>query len=314
MKSILIVSHQGFSYNSKKRNEGAYWLLKRVIVANDIVGVGKVALSASIPIMAACQIEQAILPTCLLSSHTAIAKTPYIQSTSEGLKPFLTTWSQAGLAFDGFFSGYLYRPDDALIILDYIKKQQLPFVLDPIMADKGSMYAQLTSQHLSAMRLLAQAAQLILPNVTEACLLADVPYFGETYSREDLERLLSKLATLGPREIVLTGISFDDQHIGFAYYQKATETVSYHFGKRYPYHFYGTGDLVSAIVSAGYFHRLAIDELLDMVISFLDKSLAATVALNRELSLGIAYEAELGSLGAAFRRLLEEKDDIKTID
>ncbi|WP_231146560.1 bifunctional hydroxymethylpyrimidine kinase/phosphomethylpyrimidine kinase [Streptococcus equi] len=58
------------------------------------------------------------------------------------------------------------------------KKHQLPFVLDPIMADKGSMYAQLTPQHLSAMRLLAQAAQLILPNVTEACLLADVPYFG----------------------------------------------------------------------------------------------------------------------------------------
>ncbi|MGT2743862.1 pyridoxamine kinase [Streptococcus phocae subsp. phocae] len=285
-------------------------MLKRVIVANDIVGVGKAALSASIPIMAACQVEQAILPTCLLSRHTGGNRLPYRQHFSKGLLNFLNDWESAQINFDGFFVGYLDQPGDALPIIDFIEKHKLPLVLDPIMADNGKLYASLGLEHLQAMKTLAKKAQLILPNLTEACLLADYPLLKAPYTPQNIEGLLTALAKLGPQDIVLTGVSFSDNQIGFAHYSETSDQISYHMAQHYPHHFYGTGDVVSAIVTAGYMQGISIHKLLPLALEFLQQSLVTTLHLNRELSLGICFEPHLGDLITSFKTLLETSHDI----
>ncbi|HER4030448.1 TPA: pyridoxamine kinase, partial [Streptococcus pyogenes] len=114
--------------------------MKRIVVANDLVGVGKVALSASIPLMASCLLEQVLLPTCLLSSHTGGGQNPVKHTTSSILDVFLTDWDNKRIKFDGIFIGYFTTTRDGQKLLEWLSRKQLPLILDPIMADNGKLY------------------------------------------------------------------------------------------------------------------------------------------------------------------------------
>ncbi|GAY70423.1 pyridoxamine kinase [Streptococcus canis] len=287
--------------------------MKRIIVANDLVGLGKVALSASIPLMAACCMEQVLLPTCLFSSHTGGGQTPLKHSTSTFLDGFLLAWEQSDLKFDSLFVGYLNQVEDANKILAFVSRQNMPLVLDPIMADQGRLYSGLSEQHLKAMRSLAQKADLILPNITEACLLTQPPYLKEGYRRSDIKELAIKLTNLGPKEAIISGVSFEEGQIGFAYYQAAHNQLTYHFGKQFPEHFYGTGDIASAIIASGFSYQLPLGDILELTVSFLEKSLETTLDLKRNIAFGIAYEFHLAYLITSFQQLLEENHDISKI-
>lgn len=280
--------------------------MKRIMVANDLVGIGKVGLSASIPVMAACCMEQALLPTCLLSGHTGGGNKPVKWGTSDLMKAFLTEWRERDADYHAIVVGYLSQTEDAEKILDFLSQQQVPLILDPIMADQGKLYTGFTSQHVAVMTQLAGQADLLIPNVSEACLLTQTPYLGTHYSEENVKQLVIKLASLGPRHIVISGISFQEGEIGFAYYQSSKNHLSYYFGTQFPQQFYGTGDIVSAIIASGFCYELPMKDVLNLAISFIEKALQTTLMLKEDISFGIAYEPHLAYLNTSFQQLMEE--------
>lgn len=282
-------------------------LTRSVIVVNDIVGVGKVALSSALPVLSACQIEVMPIPTVLLSSHTGgfdnISTTDLTQA-SEG---FIKQWEMLDFPCHGVITGYFKTQKQLHLLSEFAAENHLPRFVDPIMADNGRLYAGYQKDFVLAMRDFCRNADVITPNITEACLLADCPYLGESYSKADIEQLFRALVPLHNKHIILTGVSFENDKIGLAHFNCDNGQITYHFSKNYPYHFFGTGDLLTAVLGAGYFHGLALDDVTSLALAFIDKSLQRTLALKRDLRFGLSFEPHLADLALQMKQLMEEK-------
>lgn len=252
-------------------------MLPRLLVANDLPGLGKVALASSLPLMAACQVETAILPTVLLSSHTGGFKQLRIDDYTVGMTGFLEQWQNLGIAFDGLVTGYLKNSQQIDLILEFANAKQLPL------------------------------ADVIIPNLTEAAFLTKTAYLEKDYQSSQVERLLKKLAALGPSYIVLTGVTFEADKIGLAIYDRTKDKVVYLMAKHYPQHFYGTGDILTAILSSAYFRGISLEKSGRLALDFLNEVMMTTLALERDLRYGLCYEPHLLDLIKNYQLLLEEK-------
>ncbi|MGT2636647.1 pyridoxamine kinase [Streptococcus ratti] len=281
-------------------------MIPRLLVANDLPGLGKVALAESLPIMAACQIETVILPTVLLSSHTGGFKNIHIDDYTAGMAGFLSQWQELDLVFDGLVTGYLKNKEQITLLIDFAEKKELSLFVDPIMGDYGHFYQGFDQTYAQNILRLCQKADVITPNLTEAAFLTDTAYIGDCYDPVQIENLLRRLADLGPKIVVLTGVSFEKDKIGLALYQKQTDEIIYVMAKRYPQLFYGTGDIITAILASNYFHGIALERSARLALKFLDGTIQTTLALNRDLKYGLCYEPHLLELIKQHQLLLEE--------
>lgn len=282
-------------------------LTKSVIVANDIVGLGKVALSSALPVLSSCQIEVIPMPTVLLSSHTGGFSDIHISDLTQAMEDFVKQWNNLDFPCQGIITGYFKTQKQLEVLAEYAHTHQLPRFVDPIMADNGRLYAGYQETFVEKMKRFCKDADVITPNLTEACLLANLPYLGENYSKTDIEQLCQALVKFNNKHIILTGISFEDGKIGLAHFNRESGNITYHFSKAYPYHFFGTGDLMTAILGAGYFHDLSLDDVAEVALDFIDKTLQRTLALNRDLRFGLSFEPFLPELALNIKRLMEEK-------
>lgn len=282
-------------------------LTKSVIVANDIVGLGKVALSSALPVLSSCQIEVIPMPTVLLSSHTGGFSDIHISDLTQAMEDFVKQWNNLDFPCQGIITGYFKTQKQLEVLAEYAHTHKLPRFVDPIMADNGRLYAGYQETFVEKMKRFCKDADVITPNLTEACLLADLPYLSENYSKTDIEQLCQALVKYNNKHIILTGISFEDDKIGLAHFNRESGNITYHFSKAYPYHFFGTGDLITAILGAGYFHDLSLDDVAEVALDFIDKTLQRTLALNRDLRFGLSFEPFLPELALNIKRLMEEK-------
>lgn len=282
-------------------------LTKSVIVANDIVGLGKVALSSALPVLSSCQIEVIPMPTVLLSSHTGGFSDIHISDLTQAIEDFVKQWNNLDFPCQGIITGYFKTQKQLEVLAEYALTHQLPRFVDPIMADNGRLYAGYQETFVEKMKQFCKDADVITPNLTEACLLTDLPCLSENYSKTDIEQLCQALVKYNNKHIILTGISFEDDKIGLAHFNCESGNITYHFSKAYPYHFFGTGDLITAILGAGYFHDLSLDDVAEVALDFIDKALERTLALNRDLRFGLSYEPFLPELALNIKRLMEEK-------
>lgn len=282
-------------------------ITRSVIVANDVVGVGKVALSSALPVLSNCQIEVIPMPTVLLSSHTGGFDKIAITDLTQATQGFIKQWETLDFPCHGLITGYFKNQIQLEDLAKFASEHNLPRFVDPIMADNGRLYAGYEQDFVKAIREFCTKSDVIMPNLTEACLLADYPYLGETYDKTDIERLCERLSHLHNKHIILTGVSFEDDNVGLAHYDSKSGEITYHFSKAYPYHFFGTGDLVTAVLGAGYFHDLSLDDVAKVALNFIDKTLQRTLSLNRDLRFGLSYEPYLADLALQFKQLMEEK-------
>lgn len=188
----------------------------RVLAINDISCVGKCSLAATLPIISACGIECNMLPTAILSTHTGGFEGYTFRDLTEDIPAVLAHWKSLGLKFDYIYSGYLGSIAQIDLVLQ-IKKDFLKdggvLVVDPVMGDNGKLYAGFTPKYVEKMRALCHAADYILPNETEACYLAEVPY---PLTKESAFTAVDILRRLCPRPVI-TGIT-DSGEIGLCYH------------------------------------------------------------------------------------------------
>ena len=281
-------------------------MVQRLLLANDLPGVGKVTLATSIPIAAVCQVETMLLPTVLLSSHTGGFPDVVIEDMTDLNRAYFRQWKNLNLELAGILSGYCRNPQQLSQLAMYAKQTETPLIVDPIMGDSGRLYTGFTSSYVEAMKELTQSAKLILPNLTEAALLTGREYVGEHYDFSVIEDLLEALAKQVTADIVLTGISFDDSQIGVAYFQQETGEITTYLSKKYPANFFGTGDILSTLLAVATIEQINLHQAIPLALEFIDKSLRQTLSLNRDLKLGIYFEPFLAELQETFQTLKEK--------
>lgn len=282
---------------------------KRIILASDISGLGKVAVTAALPLFAVCQLEVSVLPTVLLSSHTGGFPNVYIDDYTIGMQAFLKQWQSLDISFSALVTGYLRSSQQITSLIDFLERENIPLIVDPIMADNGKLYKGFDDYNISSMRTLCQKADLILPNLTEACFLVDLPYQDNDLTEQFLKSLAQRLSELGAKKIILTGLPLSHDQIGVAYFDKAEDVFSLYKGKRFQQQFFGTGDMLTGLVAAAFVQGLDLQKCLPVFINFIEKSLVTTLDCHFDLRYGVYYQPHLGDLFIEFKRLLEVSND-----
>ena len=223
----------------------------RVLTVQDISCVGQCSLTVALPVLSACGVETCILPTAVLSSHTGGFQNVQKKDLTDCMPAFSEQWQKENIRFDYIYSGYLgssKQVDYVMTILEQLRSSCGIAVVDPAMADHGMLYRGFDSAFVEAMGRLCQKADVLIPNITEACMLTGIAY-QEILNQEYVSSLLHGLGEMGCDRIVLTGVGFCPEETGAAIWENGR--IHYHFHRRIPQNYHGTGDLfASAMVGA----------------------------------------------------------------
>ncbi len=217
---------------------------EKVLSIQDISCFGQCSTTVALPIISACGIECAILPSAVLSTHTA-GKFREVGFTcldmADEFPAIFDKWDKAGVKFDCIYTGYL----GSVKHIEYVKKimKDSYKVVDPAMADDGKLYPAFDMAYVEAMKSLCACADVVLPNISEACLLTGSEY-KEEYTEGYVRELCYKLEALGCKNIVLTGVSFNPEKTGVVVYEDGT--YKYYEHKKLAQSYHGTGDIYSS--------------------------------------------------------------------
>jgi pyridoxine kinase len=227
---------------------------KKVLAINDISCVGRCSLTVALPIVSSMGVECSILPTAILSTHTGGFTGYTFDDYTDKMDGIADHWSSLNRTFDVIYTGFLgsFKQIDVVKgIVNKFKNENNLVVVDPAMADNGKMYAIFDMDFANKMKELCYGADILCPNITEACFLTDTPYEEGPHSKEFIETLISRLKKLNIKAVVLTGVTFDGINLG-AYSYDYVGDKSYYYAKEIINdYFHGTGDcFASALVGA----------------------------------------------------------------
>ncbi len=219
---------------------------KKILTIQDISCVGQCSLTVALPILSACGVETCILPSAVLSTHTAGFTGFTFRDLTDDMPAIKAHWQKENIKFDCIYTGYLGSTKQVSYvkdILDTMGNDGCVKVVDPAFADNGKLYPIFNQEYVNAMKTLCPSANVLLPNITEACYLADVEY-KETYDEDYIKNLLQKLSALGCSTIVLTGVSYREGMTGVVVYEDGN--ISYYEHVRISKGCHGTGDVYAS--------------------------------------------------------------------
>lgn len=223
----------------------------KVLTVQDISCVGQCSLTVALPIISACGIETCVLPSAVLSTHTAGFKGYTFRDLTDDMPSIREHWKKEGIKFDSIYTGYLGSTKQIEYVADLFKDnaaENCIKIVDPAMADNGKLYPGFDTAFVDAMKGLCGKADYIVPNITEACFLTGMEYKTE-YDRAYIDELLKKLTDLGCKNVIFTGISYAPCKTGVVIYENGA--YSYYEHDKLPNSCHGTGDIyASAFVGA----------------------------------------------------------------
>lgn len=266
--------------------------MKRIVTVQDISCLGKCSLTVALPIISAMGIETCVLPTAVLSTHTAFKDFTFRDLTQD-ISPIANHWEKEKFHFDAIYTGYLGSFEQLDLMKDFIQRfggKDVLTIVDPCMADNGKLYSGFTEDFSKAMAGLCSKATIIVPNMTEACFLLGIPYKASGYNQEYVADILSKLAELGPQKIVLKGISFSEDKMGIAAYDSKTQQISWYFHKKIPQSFHGTGDIFASVLTGSLVKGLSLEESYKLAADFVVESIQQTLAEEDWHWYGVNFE------------------------
>ncbi len=224
---------------------------KRILTIQDISCLGQCSLTVALPILSASGLETCILPSAVLSTHTGGFTDYTFRDLTEDMPKIAAHWQKEGVRFDAFYTGYLgseKQVDHVKDIMSTLAKDVSLRIVDPAMADFGRLYVGFDHDFVASMRSLCHAADIILPNITEACLLTGMEY-KESYSEGYIDTLLEALGDVSDAAVVLTGVGYDADTTGVVVFDGKKK--EYYCHKRIGGNCHGTGDVfASAFVGA----------------------------------------------------------------
>ncbi len=225
---------------------------KRILTIQDISCLGQCSLTVALPIISACSHETCILPSAVLSTHTGGFSGYTVNDLSEDFPAIKNHWLKEGISFDAIYTGYLgstKQIDYVSDIFDSLKREDAKIIVDPAMADNGKLYWGFDDEYVKGMRYLCSKADIILPNITEACFLTGTEY-KETYDKAYVDELIEKLSGFCKGTIIITGVSYNSDEINVVIAEENKQKVYVH--KKISKSFHGTGDIFSSAFVGAY--------------------------------------------------------------
>ena len=183
---------------------------QKILTIQDISCVGQCSLTVALPILSACGLETCVLPSAVLSTHTAGFTGYTFRDLTEDMPAIKDHWVKEGIRFAAIYTGYLgstKQIDYVSDIFEATAAEGCIKVVDPAMADNGNLYPGFDMPFVEAMKALCAKADYIVPNITESCFLTGTEYKTE-YDEAYIDGMLEKLMALGCKNVILTGVSY----------------------------------------------------------------------------------------------------------
>lgn len=280
---------------------------KKIAVINDLSGFGRCSLTAAISAISVMGVQPCPLPTAVLSAQTGYPSY-YCDDYTDKMEHFREEWEKMGAQFDGIYTGFLAseaQVEHIFRFLDTFYKEDTFLLVDPVMGDEGRVYAMFTDGLLKQMKELAGKADIITPNLTEICLLADYN-FSDVQNMSDTKQMMAKIEQMaqemirkGPKTVVVTGIRFIDEKdkkkkIGNLVVTEQKSQLS-----AFPYiggSFSGTGDLFASVIAGGMARGDDIFQIINLAGEFIEQAMKDSVMDQVEANDGVNYEKYLKML------------------
>ena len=268
--------------------------MKRIVTIQDISCVGKCSLTVALPIISAAGVETAVLPTAVLSTHTAFSGFTFKDLTDE-ITPISDMWKKLGIDFDAIYTGYLGSFEQLALVdkffTDY-KTDSSVILVDPVMADNGKLYTGFTAEFAKSMAELCAKADIIVPNLTEASFMLGIEY-NPDYDEDYIKEVLKKLTDLGAPKAVLTGVSFEESRIGAYAYDSTTGEYFSYFNERLPVAFHGTGDIFASSMLGAIMRGAGLLESLTVATDYTLACMKETMKDENHRTYGVNFETAL---------------------
>ncbi len=267
--------------------------MKRIVTMQDISCVGKCSLTEALPVISAMGIECAVLPTAVLSTHTMFKGFTFHDLTHE-IEPILAHWKKEDFNFDAIYTGYLGSSEQIAIAETLFSEfgSSALKVVDPCMADNGKLYAGFTEEFAMEMASLCKHADIICPNLTEACYLLNIPYKTE-FTESEIHNILVQLTDLGADTSILTGVTFPNGQIGACAYTKSANTFTQYHNEEESEHFHGTGDLWASAFTAAMVKGFSLEKSLQIACDFVKQAIHCTLNEPHHNKYGVNFEEAL---------------------
>lgn len=269
--------------------------MKKVLLINDMPGVGKVALAGMIPIISTMDVEVSNLPTAVISNNFGYGKAE-IYDLTQYMRNTQKIWEELKFEFDIITTGILLNEEQVDIVEDIINMHEnKPLVIvDPIMGDNGSIYPGLPEGIVGAMRKIVPFADILMPNATEASLILGKEYPSGKFEIEEVENWLNELINIGCKEAIITSVNTKEGHFVYGYSEKdKIFRVPY---THYPVAFGGTGDMFSSLVTGKLGEGLSIKEACEYAVKILNKILKEESKRGLDVIIDVPIEKYLVGL------------------
>ena len=266
--------------------------MKRILTVQDISCLGKCSITIALPVISALGVECVILPTAVLSNHT-LFKAFTVKDLSDQIVPITRQWQSEGVEFDAIYTGYLGTEEQIDMMKDLFKTfgsgdDKLIFV-DPVMADNGKLYPAFDMDYARKNTELCSCADIIVPNITEACIMTGMEY-REEYDEAYVRELLSRVVNLGARISVLTGVSLSEGKTGVMGYDRDKDEYSVYQNDKVDATFHGTGDLFSSTMIGEIMHGKDWKDAMRIAADYTAHTIAVTMNDPKKPWYGVNFE------------------------
>lgn len=270
--------------------------MKRIVTIQDISCVGKCSLTVALPIISAMGIECAVIPTAVLSTHTAFSDFTFSDLTDE-IEKISRHWAKEGITFDAVYTGYLGSFRQIDIVKNFFKNNETAMKLvDPAMGDNGKLYPGFNESFAKKMAELCAMADVIVPNLTEAAFMLGEEYIEKGYDREYIKNLLVKLCSLGAKKAILTGISFEEESIGVMMLDSEKGEFSEYYNKKIQKMYHGTGDVFASACTGAIVRGKSLCRAAEIAADFTAESIKCTLSDKNANWYGVNFEEAIPSL------------------
>ncbi len=265
---------------------------KKILVIQDMSCTGRCSITVALPLLSACGFETAVVPTSVLSTHTGGFVDYYHIDLTDDMDGILEHWKKLNMHFDGIYVGFLAsksQVDNTIRFIEQVKDEATIIFVDPAMADEGELYSLLPEGFPKEMKRLCAMSNVMVPNMSEAFMLLDMEYEEGPYEERKIEEMLKKLAKINETQVILTGVSFEDNRIGAASYHTCGD---FHFyACRYvDGMFYGAGDVFMSVLVGAIMNDLTIPRSIDISCEFVLDCIERTVMEAEDYRYGLNFE------------------------
>lgn len=272
---------------------------KRLLTIQDISCVGQCSLTVALPVISACGVECAILPSAVLSTHTGGFTGFTFRDLTDDMPSISAHWKKEELYFDTVYTGYLGSAKQIEYVKDIFKangKENLLKIVDPAMADNGNLYYGFDQAFVKEMATLCAEADYVLPNITEACFMTGIGY-KEKYDRAYVDEIIKGLTAIGCKNIILTGISYEDGKTGVVVYENGK--YFYHEHEKIAGGCHGTGDIYASAFAGAMTRGKSAKDAAIIAADYVLECIKFTQSIDGH-TYGAAFEPVLGKLANKF--------------